>query len=141
MFMIVFIFFNININENFDVYNNKKNLPNELSGVSILQCGNSNGDPPPFYRFENNKLYRFPSRDSLKQSFGFSSANNQDIRNYVDNFKNSLPSNERDNLHTYWIKKEKNCKKYTSKYPVQGGDVIFTPEDTIFDKLSNVFSS
>ncbi len=124
----------VNIKEGFDEYikrsggpkdsngniiptdSNGNLLPSELSGMSIIQCGTSTKDPPPFYRFDNNTLYPFPSRDNLKQYI--KNPTNTNIRKYYDSLLNSYPDNVKSQFHSYFIKNSNDCKIYTDKYPI-----------------------
>jgi hypothetical protein len=126
----------INIKEGFDFFEKKKIYPKDLSGniiasdlsgnlmpevlsgITLLQCGDSSGNSPPFYRFADNSFYKFPPRNELKSQLNLSDPSNKNIRTMLDNLMLSQPVEQRNNFHTYWFKDKNDCNKYLQKYHV-----------------------
>ncbi len=118
LLLIILLVTYFNVKEGFDTYWFESQLPTELSGEALIQCGTKTSDPPPFYRFSNGTLLVAPTRDSLKKSFNVSRANNTDIRTYFDKYVKSLPPDQQKNFHSYWIRNEDTCKTFLKKYPI-----------------------
>jgi hypothetical protein len=116
LFLILVIFIAFiswyNMNEAFDVYDSDELLPNNLKDLSVIQCGKSNSEIPPFYRYDSGTLYEFPDRKTLDVIIG-KKATNQNIRDYIDNI--SIGQNTGG---TYWITNKEDCDRYFKKYNV-----------------------